>query len=256
MNHLSYTIWCKNKTKRSLELTLFFDFCRMKTFVIIPALNEEQSIGLVINALSPYNIAKIIVADNGSSDSTAKVAREAGAEVVFEQERGYGAACLKALEYANKFDPDVFLFMDGDFADDATDIPRILEPIESRKADLVIGSRVLGKRERGALTIPQIIGNALATRLLKLFFGVDYTDLGPFRAITKSGLEQLNMVDRNYGWTIEMQIKAALHQLNYQEVPVNYRRRIGQSKVSGTIKGSIMAGSIILYALYKYGRPR
>lgn len=225
----------------------------MKTFVIIPALNEEQSIGLVINALSPYNIAKIIVADNGSSDQTAKVARESGADVVYEPEKGYGAACLKALQYANKFEPDIFLFMDGDFADDAHDIPKILEPIATKRADLVIGSRVLGKREKGALTIPQLIGNALATRLLKLFFGVAYTDLGPFRAITKAGLDQIKMEDRNYGWTIEMQIKAAKNRLTYQEVPVNYRRRIGQSKVSGTLKGSFMAGSIILYSIYKYG---
>lgn len=225
----------------------------MKVFAIIPALNEEHSIGLVINALSPYNIAMIIVADNGSSDQTAKVAHEAGAKVVFEPERGYGAACLKALQYANHFNPDVYLFLDGDFADDASDIPKILDPIITHKVDLVIGSRVLGKREKGALTIPQIMGNALATSLLKLFFGVTYTDLGPFRAITKSALDQLKMVDRNYGWTIEMQIKAAQHQLSYQEVPVNYRRRIGQSKVSGTLKGSFMAGSIILYSFYKYG---
>lgn len=228
----------------------------MKTFVIIPALNEERSIGLVINALLSYNIAKIIVADNGSSDQTAKVAREAGAEVVFEQEKGYGAACLKALQYAYNFKPDIFLFMDGDFADDANDIPKILEPIQTKKADLVIGSRVLGTREKGALTIPQIIGNALATRLLKLFFGVTYTDLGPFRAITKTALDQIKMKDRNYGWTIEMQIKAAKHRLSYQEVPVNYRRRIGQSKVSGTLKGSFLAGSIILYSIYKYGWSR
>lgn len=228
----------------------------MKTFVIIPALNEERSIGLVINALLPYNIAKIIVADNGSSDQTAKVAREAGAEVVFEQEKGYGAACLKALQYSDNFKPDIFLFMDGDFADDANDIPKILEPIQTKKADLVIGSRVLGTREKGALTIPQIIGNALATRLLKLFFGVTYTDLGPFRAITKTALDQIKMKDRNYGWTIEMQIKGAKHQLSYQEVPVNYRRRIGQSKVSGTLKGSFLAGSIILYSIYKYGWSR
>lgn len=228
----------------------------MKTFVIIPALNEERSIGLVINAITPYNIAKVIVADNGSTDQTAKIASDAGAQVVYEQERGYGAACLKALQYAKNFNPDVFLFMDGDFADDASDIPKILEPIKTKKADLVVGSRVLGKREKGALTIPQIVGNALATRLLRLFFGVNYTDLGPFRAITSSALDRINMEDRNYGWTIEMQIKAAKHHLIYKEVPVNYRRRIGESKVSGTLKGSFLAGTIILYSLYKYGWSR
>lgn len=221
-----------------------------RIIAVIPALNEEQSIGTVIADL-PIEIDHVIVGNNGSTDRTAEVARNTGAIVVDESERGYGAACLKALDHARTLLPDVILFIDGDYSDDPSEALNVLEPVCSGTADLCIGSRVLGQRERGALTPQQVFGNWLSTRLIRLFWRVPFTDLGPFRAITWSALQELNMKDRNYGWTVEMQIKAAKRHLRCVEVPVSYRRRIGSSKVSGTVKGSIMAGTIILSTIFR-----
>jgi glycosyltransferase involved in cell wall biosynthesis len=215
----------------------------MRIGVVIPALDEEAAIGKVIAAI-PAWVDAIVVADNGSCDRTAEVARNAGAEVVSELERGYGAACLKAL--AALPPADVVVFLDGDYSDYPEEMAALVAPILERAADLVIGSRVLGDREQGALTPQQQFGNWLATRLIHLIWGARYSDLGPFRAIRRDALDRLNMADRNYGWTVEMQIKAAEHGLKHVEVPVRYRRRIGQSKVSGTIVGSVRAGIKIL----------
>ena len=221
-----------------------------RIITIIPALNEQASIGRVIADL-PEMISMVIVGNNGSTDRTADVAREHGALVVDQPERGYGAACLAALDEARKHEPDIILFIDGDYSDDPTEASDVLQPILDGTADLVIGSRATGESERGSLTPPQRFGNWLSTRLIRLFWGVRFTDLGPFRAVTWEALESLHMADRNFGWTVEMQIKAAKHRLRCTEIPVRYRYRIGVSKVSGTIKGSVMAGVIILKTIAK-----
>ncbi len=210
---------------------------------VIPALNEERAIGRVISDI-PQWVDQIVVADNGSTDATAGVARAHGAEVVEQPERGYGAACLAGLAHVRS--SDVIVFLDGDYSDRPAEMTRLVDPIIQDRADMVIGSRVLGQRERGALTLPQVFGNWLATRLIRLFWGVRYTDLGPFRSIRTSSLNALQMEDRNFGWTVEMQIKAAMKDLRACEVPVSYARRIGVSKISGTIRGSVMAGFVIL----------
>jgi glycosyltransferase involved in cell wall biosynthesis len=217
---------------------------------IIPALNEEASIGKVIQAL-PSWIDEVIVCDNGSTDRTSSVAQHAGATVVHQPERGYGAACLSGLARARQEPPDIVLFIDGDFSDDPSEADLVVDPV-IQGHDLCIGSRALGTRLKGAITPQQIFGNWLATRLIRLFWHTSFTDLGPFRAIRWSALERMNMTDRNYGWTVEMQIKAAKMSMRCTEVPVSYRPRIGKSKVSGTIKGSIMAGTIILYTIARH----
>lgn len=217
--------------------------------VVIPALNEERAIGRVVTDL-PAFVDRVIVADNGSTDQTAAVARAAGALVVAEPERGYGAACLAALAHIG--DADIVVFMDGDYSDHADDMQALVGPIASGDADMVIGSRVLGHREAGSLTPQQQFGNWLATTLIRLLWGVSYTDLGPYRAISTAALARLGMADRNYGWTVEMQIRAAVAGLRTLEVPVSYRRRIGQSKVSGTVKGTIMAGIKILAVIGRF----
>ena len=222
--------------------------------VIIPAYNEEQSIGLVLDEIPKSWVRNVVVANNNSSDRTGEVAKEHGAIVVFQPEPGYGNACLKAMEFIAQQEekPDIVVFLDGDHSDYPEQLPEVLAPILDRKADMVIGSRALGKSESGSLTPQQIFGNWLATVLLRLFYGVKFTDLGPFRAIRYENLLQLNMIDRNYGWTVEMQIKAAKQKLRCVEVPVDYRVRIGESKVSGTIKGTIGAGYKIILTLFKY----
>lgn len=222
--------------------------------VVIPALNEEKSIGHVLADIPRELVRHIVVVDNGSSDCTAGVAEAAGAIVLREPEKGYGAACLKGIAWSlgQTTPPDVVSFLDADYSDHPQQLPEVLAPIERDKADLVIGSRALGERESGSMTAPQVFGNWLATRLLRLFYGVQFTDLGPFRAIRRTSLEQIGMVDRNFGWTVEMQLKAAKHKLRCVEVPVNYRRRIGKSKVSGTVKGTVMAGYKILLTIFKY----
>ncbi|GGG05303.1 glycosyltransferase family 2 protein [Pontibacter amylolyticus] len=223
--------------------------------VIIPAYNEEKSIAHVISDIPADLVQEVIVVNNNSSDNTPEAARAAGATVLDEPRPGYGNACLKGIAYvadkpADEL-PDIIVFLDGDYSDYPGELPQVVQPILEGKADLVIGSRVLGKREAGALMPQQIFGNWLATTLLRWLYGVRYTDLGPFRAIRFSTLQQLGMRDRNYGWTVEMQARAAKQKIRYAEVPVNYRRRIGVSKVSGTVKGSVLAGYKIILTIFK-----
>ncbi|MCA9533760.1 MAG: glycosyltransferase family 2 protein [Myxococcales bacterium] len=226
----------------------------LRVDVVIPALNEEQALPLVLRELPWALVRRVVVADNGSTDRTASVAREHGAEVVHEPERGYGAACLKALGHLRADPPDVVVFLDGDHADDATQLAELLAPIACGDADLVLGSRVRGAA-RGALTPQQRAGNAVACAALRVLYGVRYTDLGPFRAIRWDALEALQMNDRNYGWTVEMQIKAAQQQLRHHEVAVRYRPRVGTSKVSGTVRGTLGASYKILLLLGRYALP-
>lgn len=211
--------------------------------VIVPALNEERSIGKVLSDI-PHWVDRVIVADNGSTDATAEIARRWGAQVVSEPRRGYGAACLTALAYLDP--PDIVVFLDGDYSDYPEEMDRLVDPIIEDLADFIIGSRVLGAREPGALTLQARFGNWLACALIRWFWGVPFTDLGPFRAIRYTSLSQLEMKDKDYGWTVEMQIKAVVSKLRTREVPVSYRRRIGTSKVSGTLRGIVGAGSKIL----------
>lgn len=213
---------------------------------VIPAWNEAASVGQVLDALPRPPVRRVIVADNGSADATAAVAREHGATVVSEPRRGYGAACLKGIEALAQDPPDVVLFLDADLSDDPSEAPAVLQPILEGRADLVIGSRALGEREPGALAPHARFGNWLAARLLRALYGARYTDLGPFRAIRYDALQRLGMGDRDFGWTVEMQVKAARHGLRHAEVPVRYRRRVGRSKISGTIAGSVRAGAKIL----------
>lgn len=224
--------------------------------VIIPAYNEEKSIALVLGDIPPGLVAEVIVVDNNSSDDTAGAARQAGATVLQEARQGYGQACLTGIAYALAKPagrrPDILVFLDGDYSDHPEQMPQVLAPLLAGRADLVIGSRALGAREKGSMMPQQVFGNWLATSLLRLFYGTRFTDLGPFRAIRTTGLEALQMQDRDYGWTVEMQLKAAKHQLRCLEVPVDYRRRIGISKVSGTLKGTLLAGYKIILTIFRY----
>lgn len=225
--------------------------------VIIPALNEAESLPLVLNDLP--TTSRVIVVDNGSSDQTASIARQLGATVVCEPERGYGAACLKGLDEAERLvlqesiPVDVVAFVDADFSDHVHLLGDLIGPVLDDEYDFVIGSRLLGEREPGAMPPQSIYGNKLACGLMNLFFGGRYSDLGPMRAIRFDSLQQMNMVDRNFGWTIEMQLKALRQKLRILEIPVPYRRRIGVSKISGTVSGTVRAGSKILYSLWRYG---
>jgi glycosyltransferase involved in cell wall biosynthesis len=220
--------------------------------VIIPAYNEEQSIGKVINDISREIVSHVIVVNNNSNDSTVQVASDCGAIVLDEPRRGYGWACLKGIEHSKTLGTEIVVFLDGDYSDYPQEIPDVLAPILTKDMDMVIGSRVLGKREKGSLTPQQVFGNWLATKLIRLFYRAKFTDLGPFRAIKADKLELLKMSDKTYGWTIEMQIKAAKQKMKFCEVPVNYKKRIGVSKVSGTIKGTVLAGIKIIFAVFKY----
>lgn len=222
--------------------------------VIIPAFNEESAIANVINDIPKSLVREVIVCNNGSTDQTASRAKEAGATVVDEPRPGYGQACLQGMHHIeNKVEkPDIVVFIDGDYSDYPQEMTDIVKPLLDGNADLVIGSRALGKRENGAMMPQQVFGNWLATTLIKLLFRHTYTDLGPFRGITYPALQLLQMQDTNYGWTVEMQVKAVQHKLRITEVPVNYKVRIGTSKVSGTIKGTIMAGYKILWTIAKY----
>jgi glycosyltransferase involved in cell wall biosynthesis len=221
--------------------------------VIIPAYNEEDSIALVIKDI-PNIVSEIIVIDNNSTDATPINAKNAGATVLSETRKGYGYACLKGMEYiANQSTkPDIIVFLDGDFSDYPEELTKIIAPIIDNNIDFVVGSRVKELREKNSMTPQQVFGNWLATTLMKLFFGAKFTDLGPFRAIKYQKLLDLNMQDKTYGWTIEMQLKSIKQKLTYIEVPVNYKKRIGVSKVSGTIKGTIFAGIKILGWIFKY----
>ena len=223
--------------------------------VIIPAFNEEKSIALVLKSLPWSYLRDVIVSDNGSSDQTATVAQKEGAIVVSEPRKGYGNACLKAIAHIasrpRAEQPDVVVFLDGDFSDYPEELPMLVQPLLNESFDLVIGSRVLGKRERGALLPQQQFGNWLATTLIRWIYGYTFTDLGPFRAIRWEKLLALQMEDPNFGWTVEMQIKAAKQQFSCTEVPVRYRKRVGISKVSGTIRGTFLAGHKILWLIFK-----
>lgn len=221
--------------------------------VIIPAFNEEGAIKKVIADI-PKNVQEVIVINNGSMDATAENAKSAGATVLNESRKGYGYACLKGLDFiaAKENKPDIVVFLDGDYSDHPEELTKIVAPILEKNIDMVIGARVKALREKGALTPQQIFGNWLATLLMRLFFKAQFSDLGPFRAIKYRALLALEMEDRTYGWTVEMQLKAIKRKLTYTEVPVSYRNRIGVSKVSGTVKGTIMAGIKILTWIFKY----
>ena len=221
--------------------------------VIIPAYNEADSIGHVIKDI-PDIVNEIIVVSNNSNDDTEINAKKAGATVLTENNKGYGYACLKGMNYiSNQVEkPDVIVFLDGDYSDYPEELIKIVKPITEDNIDFVIGSRVKQLREKGSMTIPQIFGNWLATTLMTLFFRAKFTDLGPFRAIKYDKLINLKMEDKTYGWTVEMQLKVLKQKLSYVEIPVNYRNRIGVSKVSGTVKGAIFAGVKILGWIFKY----
>ncbi len=223
--------------------------------VVIPALNEEASLPLVLAALPRPPVGRVVVADNGSRDGTARVARDGGAIVVPAERRGYGSACLAGLDWLRRHDPpDVVVFVDADFSDHPDELPRLVAPILAGESDLVIGSRVLGEREPGALLPQARAGNLVACLLIRLLYGHRYTDLGPFPAIRWDALERLGMADPNFGWTAEMQVKALRHGLRVGEVPVSYRRRVGVSKITGTIAGTVRAGYKILWTVLRYSR--
>ena len=223
--------------------------------VIIPAFNEEGSIGKVVGDIPSDWVRDIIVCNNNSTDATAAVAEEAGAVVVNATRQGYGSACLKGMAHIAQRPasekPDIIVFMDADYSDHPEELPQVVAPILEQEVDLVIGSRALGQMEQGAMMPQQIFGNWLATTLIRLFYNYQFTDLGPFRAIKYDQLLALDMQDPDFGWTVEMQVKAAKMKLKTAEVPVQYRQRIGLSKVSGTIRGTILAGHKILWTIFK-----
>ena len=218
--------------------------------IIIPAYNEESSIGLVLDALPQEKLHEIIVVDNGSTDATARVAQEHGARVVKEPRKGYGSACLKGIDELDA--PDIVVFIDGDFSDFPEEIVLLITPIEKGEKDFVLGSRMILPKSQLALLPQARYGNRLAVFLIKLFFKHEFTDLGPFRAIRYSSLMSIGMKDMDFGWTVEMQIKAVRNGLRIQEVPVNYRKRIGISKITGTVLGTFRAGTKIIYTIFKY----
>ena len=233
------------------ELNQEISIKKMTVGVIIPAFNEALSIKKVVQDLPKNIIKEIVVVNNGSTDDTALIAQQNGAVVLTENRRGYGWACLKGMEYLKNKNIEIIVFLDGDYSDDPKEIIQLIQPIETNEHEFVVGSRVLGNRQRGSLKAHQIFGNKLATFLIRVFFGGKFTDLGPFRAIKQQSLEKLSMTDKTYGWTVEMQIKAVKNNLKYIEVPVSYKPRIGKSKVSGTIIGSYKAGTIILMWIFK-----
>jgi glycosyltransferase involved in cell wall biosynthesis len=223
--------------------------------VVIPALNEEGSLPLVLAALPRPPVRRVVVADNGSQDGTARVAREGGAVVVAAPRRGYGSACLAGLDHLRRNNPpDIVVFVDADYSDHPEELPRLVAPILSGEADLVIGSRLLGEREPGALLPQARAGNLVACLLIRLLYGHRFTDLGPFRAIRWEALERIHMEDPDFGWTAEMQVKALRHGLKAAEVPVSYRRRVGVSKITGTVMGTLRAGYKILWTVLRHSR--
>ncbi len=228
-----------------------------EVIVVIPAYNEQEALPLVLRDLPA--VGAVIVVDNASTDQTAEVARSAGATVVYEPRRGYGSACLAGLAKIEdgvkrgECAPAVVVFVDADYSDHPDQLPELIAPIFTDQADFVLGSRIGGDREQGAMPPQSLYGNRLACWLMRRLFGADFTDLGPFRAIAYPHLCRLGMVDTNFGWTVEMQIKAAKAGLRILEVPVRYRKRIGTSKISGTLRGTTLAGTKILYTIAKYG---
>jgi glycosyltransferase involved in cell wall biosynthesis len=222
--------------------------------VIIPAFNEENSVAKVVHDIPKDLVSSIIVVNNNSNDLTRVNAQNAGAIVLDEPIQGYGNACLKGISYLKELltKPDIIVFIDADYSDYPEEIEQLIAPILDQDCDMVIGSRALGNRERGSMTPQQIFGNWLATFLIKLFYKVSYTDLGPFRAIKYDKLIEIDMKDKTYGWTVEMQLKAAKQKFRVTEIPVKYRVRIGHSKVSGTVKGTIGAGYKIITTIFKY----
>jgi glycosyltransferase involved in cell wall biosynthesis len=221
--------------------------------VVIPAFNEESSLPLVLAAIPTPPVRRVVVTDHSSTDATADVARSAGAVVVSEKRPGYGSACLRALDHLRENDPpEIVVFLDADFSDHPQELPQLIEPIVGGDADLVIGSRTLGNREPGALLPQARIGNLIACTLIRVLYGHQYSDLGPFRAARWQALELLQMCDTDFGWTAEMQVKALRHGLRVVEVPVSYRKRVGVSKITGTLRGTILAGYKILYTVLRY----
>lgn len=225
-----------------------------KVIVIIPAFNEENAVGKVVKAIPKDWVEEIIVVNNNSTDRTRQSAEKEGALVLDQPIKGYGNACLKGIEYVKSKaqKPNIIVFLDADYSDYPEQLPELVKPILEEEMDMVIGSRALGEREGGSMTFPQVFGNWLATRLIKLFYGYSFTDLGPFRAIRWDKLMEIDMQDKTFGWTVEMQVKAAKMKMKCIEVPMTYRNRIGKSKVSGTVYGTVMAGYKILYTIFKY----
>lgn len=225
----------------------------MQVDVIIPAFNEQNSIGSVIRDIPKDIVRDIIVVDNNSSDETSINAQNAGATVLKQPLQGYGNACLKGIEFATNKEqqPDVIVFLDADYSDFPQEMNLLLNTIW-KGADMVIGNRVKAKREKGSMMPQQVFGNWLACNLMKIMYGYKYEDLGPFRAIKFNKLKEIGMEDKTYGWTVEMQVKALKLKMNVKQVDVSYRKRIGQSKVSGTVKGSILAGYKIITTIFKY----
>jgi len=216
---------------------------------LIPAFNEAQSIGQVVSDIPRGLVDEVVVVNNASTDETERIARAAGATVVAEENQGYGFACLRGIEYAKTKEPDVVVFLDGDYSDHPEEMPRLVDPILEDEADFVVGSRIRGDAEPGALLPQAQVGNRLACTLMKQIWGADYTDLGPFRAIRFRDLLALDMQDETFGWTIEMQIKAVEAGLRVEEVPVSYRRGIGPSKITGTLSGTVKASTKILWTI-------
>ena len=221
-----------------------------KISVIIPAYNEEESLPHVLNDLPRNRLHQVIVVDNRSTDRTSEVARENGATVVHERRRGYGQACLSGMDALDN--PDIVVFLDGDYSDFPEEIDLLVEPILSGEADFIVGSRMILEESRKALLPQARYGNQLAVFLIRIFFGHRFTDLGPFRAIRYESLQAIGMRDKNFGWTVEMQIKAVQKGLRIREVPVRYRMRIGVSKITGTVSGTLRAGAKIIYTIFKY----
>lgn len=224
--------------------------------VIIPAFNEEDSIQKVIHEIPSDLVREVIVVSNGSDDRTVENAKAAGATVMSEGRKGYGSACLCGIDYISKKSeqPDIVAFLDGDYSDYPEQLTQVVQPIMEEGKDMVIGSRALGTKEKASMTMPQLVGNKIATIMLKWLYGVHHTDLGPFRAIRYEALMQLQMQDTTFGWTVEMQVKAAKQKLKVCEVPVDYRKRIGTSKISGTVKGTVLAGYKIIWTILKYSK--
>ncbi len=228
----------------------------MHVIVIIPAFNEARSIGQVVADIPEGLVREVVVVNNGSTDETEVNARDAGASVLREERRGYGWACLKGIEYASSKQPDVIVFLDGDYSDHPEEMSLLVDPIVRGEADFVLGSRLIGRREPGAMLPQAVIGNRFACWLMRLLWGARYTDLGPFRAIRFADLIDLEMTDKTFGWTIEMQIKAVRAGLRYAEVPVSYRKRVGVSKITGTVSGTLKASAKILWLIGRFAFQR